>query len=200
MAREKEQLLKPLVNSILSSFCTGKLQAQQSGQKGGRSWNLPLDVSSFSKLTAILFGGTDGHLWGPAPPLFHQSPAEMGWSGRYWAGWEVDLWLFEMMELCLPLKEATMNNTTWYYMILTSGLCTCLTCAIFCHLIVIRWQLGAVIEYTWVRLQCRTSATRRFAPWVGNISWRRKWQPTPVSLPGKFHGQRSLMGCRPWGH
>ena len=27
--------------------------------------------------------------------------------------------------------------------------------------------------------------------------WRRKWQPTPVSLPGESHGQRSLAGCRP---
>ena len=40
---------------------------------------------------------------------------------------------------------------------------------------------------------------RRFNPWVGQILWRRKWQPTPVFLPGKFHGQRSLMGCSPWG-
>ena len=29
--------------------------------------------------------------------------------------------------------------------------------------------------------------------------WRRKWQPTPVLLPGKSHGQRSLVGCGPWG-
>ena len=29
--------------------------------------------------------------------------------------------------------------------------------------------------------------------------WRRKWQPTPVFLPGKPHGQRSLTGYRPWG-
>ena len=29
-------------------------------------------------------------------------------------------------------------------------------------------------------------------PWVMKICWRRKWQPTPVSLPGKSHGQRSL--------
>ena len=34
---------------------------------------------------------------------------------------------------------------------------------------------------------------------VGKIPWRRKWQPTPVSLPGKFHGQRSPMGYSPWG-
>ena len=31
------------------------------------------------------------------------------------------------------------------------------------------------------------------------IPWRRKWQPTPVSLPGKFYGQRSLVGYGPWG-
>ena len=30
--------------------------------------------------------------------------------------------------------------------------------------------------------------------------WRRKWQPTPVLLPGEFHGQRSLAGYSPWGH
>ena len=31
------------------------------------------------------------------------------------------------------------------------------------------------------------------------VIWRRKWQPTPVSLPGKCHGQRSQVGCSPWG-
>ena len=36
-------------------------------------------------------------------------------------------------------------------------------------------------------------------PWVGKISWRREWQPTPVFLPGKSHGQRSMVGCSPWG-
>ena len=30
--------------------------------------------------------------------------------------------------------------------------------------------------------------------------WRRKWQPTPVFLPGKSHGQRRLVGCNPRGH
>ena len=30
--------------------------------------------------------------------------------------------------------------------------------------------------------------------------WRREWQPTPVSLPGESHGQRSLAGCSPWDH
>ena len=32
------------------------------------------------------------------------------------------------------------------------------------------------------------------------MPWRRKWQPTPVFLPGESQGQRSLVGCRLWGH
>ena len=47
-------------------------------------------------------------------------------------------------------------------------------------------NLPAVWE-TWVRC------------WIGKIPWRRKWQPTPIFLPGESHGQRSLVGCRPWG-
>ena len=34
---------------------------------------------------------------------------------------------------------------------------------------------------------------------VRKIPWRRKWQPTPVFLPGEFHGQRSLAVYSPWG-
>ena len=37
------------------------------------------------------------------------------------------------------------------------------------------------------------------SPWVGKIPWRRKWQPTPVLLPVKSHGRRSLVGYSPWG-
>ena len=36
--------------------------------------------------------------------------------------------------------------------------------------------------------------------WVGKIPCSRKWQPTPVFLPGKSQGQRSLVGYSPWGH
>ena len=38
----------------------------------------------------------------------------------------------------------------------------------------------------------------RFDPWVWKIPWRRDWLPTPVFLPGEFHGQRSLEGYSPW--
>ena len=39
---------------------------------------------------------------------------------------------------------------------------------------------------------------RPFDLWVRKIPWKRAWQPTPVFLPGKSHGQRSLMGYSPW--
>ena len=38
------------------------------------------------------------------------------------------------------------------------------------------------------------------SPWIGKIPWRRGRQPTPVFLPGKSHGQRSLVGYNPNGH
>ena len=43
--------------------------------------------------------------------------------------------------------------------------------------------------------QCRCG----FHPWVGTIPWRREWQPTPILLPEKSHGQRSLASYSPWG-
>jgi len=36
--------------------------------------------------------------------------------------------------------------------------------------------------------------------WFRKIPWRREWPPTPVLLPGGFHGQRSLKGYSLWGH
>ena len=44
--------------------------------------------------------------------------------------------------------------------------------------------------------QCRRCG---FDPWVKKIPWR-KWQPTPVFLPGKSHEQRNLAGYSPQGH
>ena len=47
--------------------------------------------------------------------------------------------------------------------------------------------------------QCRRLKRRRFNPWVKKMPWRRAWPTTPVFLPGKSHGQRSLAGYSPWG-
>ena len=47
--------------------------------------------------------------------------------------------------------------------------------------------------------QCRMHKRLGFHPSVRRILWRRKWQLTPVFLPGKFYGQRNLVSYSPWG-
>ena len=49
----------------------------------------------------------------------------------------------------------------------------------------------------WYRI-CLPTRRCRFDPWVRKTPWRRKWQPTPVFLPGQSHRQRSLVGYSPW--
>ena len=44
------------------------------------------------------------------------------------------------------------------------------------------------------RLSTCNAGDPGFKPQVGKIPWRRKWQPTPVLLPGESHGRRSLVG------
>ena len=48
--------------------------------------------------------------------------------------------------------------------------------------------------------QCGRHRRLMFDPWVRKIPWSRKWQPIPVFLPRKFHGQTSLEDYSPWGH
>ena len=47
--------------------------------------------------------------------------------------------------------------------------------------------------------QCRRQRRCGFDPLVGKIPWSRRWQPTPVFLLKKPHGQRNLAGYSPWG-
>jgi len=47
--------------------------------------------------------------------------------------------------------------------------------------------------------QCRRCRRLWFDPWVRKIPWKRECQPIPVFLPGKSHGQRTLVGYSPWG-
>ena len=55
-----------------------------------------------------------------------------------------------------------------------------------------QWQRSCLLMQ-----ECRR---HRFNLWFGKIPWRRKWQPIPVFLPGKSHGQKSLVGYSPWDH
>ena len=45
---------------------------------------------------------------------------------------------------------------------------------------------------------CKSHRRCGFDSWVEKLSWRRKWQPIPVLLPGRSHGRRSLAGYSPW--
>ena len=47
--------------------------------------------------------------------------------------------------------------------------------------------------------QCTGLKRHRFESWVGKIFWSRKWPHDSVFLPGKFHGQRNLVGYSAWG-
>ena len=57
-----------------------------------------------------------------------------------------------------------------------------------------QWLSGKDSDY-----QCRSHSRSYFDPWVGRIPWRRAWPPTPLFLPVKSRGQRSLVGYNPWG-
>ena len=56
-------------------------------------------------------------------------------------------------------------------------------------------------NFCWKEVDSNSKCFNNMAQQVKNKPgyWRRQWQPTPVLLPGKSHGQRSLVGCSPWG-
>ena len=64
------------------------------------------------------------------------------------------------------------------------------------HLITSVFEVPRLLSAKEPASQCRRC---EFDSWVGKILSRRKWKPTPVLLPGKSHGQRSLAGYSPWG-
>ena len=56
------------------------------------------------------------------------------------------------------------------------------------------WCWRRFLRVPWTARRSRQSILN------GKIPWRRKWQPSLVSLPGNSHRQRSLVGCSPWGY
>ena len=57
------------------------------------------------------------------------------------------------------------------------------------------WSENKIVDYVWRQLFRKLLLQRDMA-----VVRRRQWHPTPVLLPGKSHGWRSLVGCSPWGH
>ena len=67
--------------------------------------------------------------------------------------------------------------------------------------IVIREKEGTSRQHSSKELACQCWRRKRHECdlWVRKIPWSRKWDPAPVFLPGKFHGQKNLVGFSPWG-
>ena len=63
------------------------------------------------------------------------------------------------------------------------------------------WSLCNVCQYVLVSTSdLRKHDCHKHNKCIYIRRWRRQWHPTPVLLPGKSHGRRSLVGCSPWGH
>ena len=117
------------------------------------------------------------------------------------------LWLW--FSVCLPLmeKDKRLMEGSWWDrrlrgklgLVLRGGAMPSESNPIFCWGLELcslpaDWDQSMVEWLPWW-LRCRRC---RFNPRVGKISWKRKRQPTPVFLPGKSHGHRSLVGYSPW--
>ena len=119
----------------------------------------------------------------------------------------VDMWVQFPIHLILPFFP-------WcpYISSLHLCLCFCFVNKIICTLFSFRFNMHALIYgilfLTYFGLYAisrsiHVSATGTVFSffWLSSIPlWRRKWQPTPVFLPGESQGWRSLVGCHPWGH
>ena len=86
---------------------------------------------------------------------------------------------------CQHLANETHMCSSFYSIIQKVEWCACIWHSVWC----LRWWRFC--------FQCERPG---FDPWVREILWRGEWQPTPVLLPGKLHGQRSLLDNSPWGH
>ena len=101
-----------------------------------------------------------------------------GWFLLWLTGF-ISLWSKECSRVFLPAPQRESRNS------LALGLLLELP----------RWLSGKESTCQFGRLR-----THRYGPCIWRIPWRRKWQPTPVFLAEKFHGQRSLAGSTPWDH
>ena len=112
-----------------------------------------------------------------------------------------------LLDLCLLQSQALFGLLIHLFSLCLHCLMMFCLC-IFCHCVQIsiflqgitHWNKATLIHHEglpwWLSGKESTCQCRRcrFNPWAGKISWRSKWQPIPVFLPGKFHGQRSLVG------
>ena len=116
-----------------------------------------------------------------------------------------------MIDVYCSLRFLSVHFGSWIGMIILLGW-TC--CPNFLELLkeslhIFKWRITLAWKIPWTvepgRLQSMGSRRVRH-DWATSLSlftymhWRRKWQPTPLFLPGESQGQQSLVGCRLWGH
>ena len=90
--------------------------------------------------------------------------------------------------------EFFQRNETSFYHVFWQYVFNILT--LFIYLFLFYFWASLAAQMVKNLLPCRRCV---FNPWVRKIAFRREWLPTPVFLPGKCHGQRSLASCSPWG-
>ena len=124
---------------------------------------------------------------------------------------------FRMDWLDLLAVQGTLKSLLQYYSSKTSILrCSAFFIVQLSYSYMTTWKTTALTRQTfagkvmsllfmvstvaqWSRI-CLQWKKHKFNSWIGKIPWRRKWLPTPVFLPGKSHGQRSLVDYSSWGH
>ena len=100
---------------------------------------------------------------------------------------------------CAPGPEEFGQQWSWNYNLW--GNTELLHIAHFNRNYIFQLELGFPGGSSGKELTCQCKRRKRcgFHPWVGKIPWRKAWQSTLVLLPGRSHGQRSLVGYSPWG-
>ena len=91
----------------------------------------------------------------------------------------------------MPSSRGLPQNSIITWDIVSSQI-ICFVCAYVC--IWVGFPGGTVVKNKKIHLPMQETWVN---PWFRKILWRRKWQPTPVFLPGKSHGRRSLAGYSP---
>ena len=126
-------------------------------------------------------------VWYPSSLWAHKR----NWLGLHWNEW-IKKYMFRVFQL-LNLSKC-LRPLIFFYVILFSY-------AFYSEIII---RNKGMAGSTVVKKNNNNPPVRRprrhgFDPWVCKISWRRKWQTTPIFLPGIFHRQRDLAEYGPWG-
>ena len=112
----------------------------------------------------------------------------IGWFTLYknclhFLNWSIYLYLFANFQCCIEITLSTTLNKIY---------------PIFKFLITMNRKWASLVAQKVKNLPVMWEIW--VDPWFGKITWRRKWKPTPVFLPGEFREQKSLVGYSPWGH